>query len=508
MSRDLLDRLDKWKHRYGSPAGELETLLDRAARMPLRDARSAIRLHETLLFLRAYPHSPAVARQADAILFTFAGRIRHLLCDEAEAAVFEEPEISGIAGTSLTAVFSYEFARDLARRHARSIDIGWDRYDEIDRLGHLAARFVPMMKEDWPVEAHTPFREWIAAARGRRGTDLGWLLDRVDRPDAYDAAQIPLTWSIENGPASRSRGRLPGRRLFCHAEPLLRRSQISLDREVAGPPLPVRRLTRVEARRVLNLIVDTSAVRYRELYGFSHPEESAVYHARPGRGLDVFFFGTPPQWRLPLRAYHAGMFFKNGVPAGYIETLSLCERAEVGFNLYYTFREGESAWLYAKLLRLCRQMLGVNTFVVDPYQIGHENDEALDSGAFWFYRKLGFRSVDPAAAALTEREETRLRADPGYRSSRRTLEKLAAAYIVYEGPGAEPGAWDRFQIRRLAMRLQQRDEIGLRGWSEQDRAAYRKILEAKRAGSEARYLRLMQHHPALRAAYLRLGSAL
>ena len=28
---------------------------------------------------------------------------------------------------------------------------------------------------------------------------------------------------------------------------------------------------------------------------------------------------------------------KNGVPAGYVETLSLFERAEVGFNLYYTF---------------------------------------------------------------------------------------------------------------------------------------------------------------------------
>ena len=51
-----------------------------------------------------------------------------------------------------------------------------------------------------------------------------------------------------------------------------------------------------------------------------------------------------------MRAYHCGMFFKNSVPAGYVELLSLFERAEVGFNLYYTFREGESAWLYARLL--------------------------------------------------------------------------------------------------------------------------------------------------------------
>ena len=46
------------------------------------------------------------------------------------------------------------------------------------------------------------------------------------------------------------------------------------------------------------------------------------------------------------------MFFKNAVPIGYIECLTLFEHMEVGFNLYYTFREGETAWLYARLLRL------------------------------------------------------------------------------------------------------------------------------------------------------------
>jgi hypothetical protein len=109
---------------------------------------------------------------------------------------------------------------------------------------------------------------------------------------------------------------------------------------------------------------------------------------------------------------------------------------------------------------------------------------------------------------LIEREETRLRANPGYRSSRRTLEKLAAGYIAYEGPGAEPGAWDRFRIRKLGMVLQQRGEIDRTGWSAQDRAGYQKIVDAKRKGSEARYLHLMQRLRRLRAAYLRLGSAL
>jgi hypothetical protein len=271
---------------------------------------------------------------------------------------------------------------------------------------------------------------------------------------------------------------------------------------------------------MLDLIVDTSAMRYRELYGFSHPDEERVSHADLGRGVEVVFFGVPPEWRLPLRAYHAGMFFKNGVPAGYVELLSLFEHAEVGFNLYYTFREGESAWLYARLLRLFNQALGVNCFSVDPYQIGFHNSEAVDSGAFWFYRKLGFRPVEPRIAQLAAREERRIRNSPNYRSPKRTLEKLAGGYLLFEGPGAEAGAWDRFRVRNVALAVQRAAGKPFDGlstvlkylsdrdrWTRDEARAVARIVDAKRHGTEARYLRLMQRHARLRAGFLILGSS-
>jgi hypothetical protein len=350
-------------------------------------------------------------------------------------------------------------------------------------------------------------------------------LERLDAsPELFDTLDLPLTWHLGNTRTSRSRLRLPARKLYCHREPLLRRSDISLTRELEAPPLPVRRLSRPEARRILDLILDTSAMRFRELYGFSHPDEGGVYRADAGRGVEIFFFGVPPQWRLPLRAYHGGLFFKNGVPAGYVEVLSLFERAEVGFNLYYTFREGESAWLYARLLRLFHQVLGVTCFSVDPYQIGLENPEAVDSGAFWFYRKLGFRPVDAKVAGLMEREERRMQQQPGYRSSKRTLEKLAEGYILYEAPWSDKGAWDNFRVRTLAQAVVRKrgqthfpdPSSGLAQvislipdwtrWTPEERTAAAKILQAKQGASEARYLRLMQRHPRLRAAFLELGS--
>ena len=485
----FLQRLAEWKGRFGDPeTGELERLLERVARTRVRDAAGLIRLHETLLFLRAYPRTDRVARVADEILSGFADRVAGV-----DPEPFEDPEISGIAGTSLGAVFSYEVARSLARRHGRAIDIAWDRYDEVDRIGPLAARLIPLSREDWPVEAHVPFQRWIAAAHPRRMSDLVWLLDRLKGPEAaerYGAASVTLSWKVAPR-ISRGSMRLAARKLFCHAEPLLKRGEVSLARELEAAPIPVKRLGRKAARRILDLIMDTSAMRFRELYGFSHPDESRVFHADAGRGVEIYFFGVPPQWRLPLRAYHAGMFFKNGVPAGYVELLSFFERAEVGFNLYYTFREGESAWIYARLLRLFHEELGVTCFSVDPYQIGDQNREAIDSGAFWFYRKMGFRPTDPAIAALTAREEKRMRETQGYRSSPRTLKRLARGYMIYEGAGAERGAWDGFTIRNVAMR----GEI----------PGMARIAAAKRRGDEAQYLRMLQRDPQLRAQFLKLG---
>jgi hypothetical protein len=545
MPRNVVDRLEEWKRRFGDPeTPQLERLLAAIARHRFTDPGSLIRLHETLLFLRAYPRNPEVARLADAILFSFAGRIADL-----RASAFEDPEVSGIAGTSFSAVFSYEVARRLSRRYLRSLEIDWAAYDQPERLGPVVRRFIPLLEEDWPVEANVPYRDWIRAARGQRGSDLNWLLERFERlpltastqADLYDSLQLLLLWQLDNAPTTRSRLRLPVRKLYCHDTPLLQRGEISLWRELESPPLPLTRLTTSESERILDLILDTSAMRYRELHGFTHPDTRRVFRADAGRGVEVFLFGVPPEWRLPLRAYHAAGFFKNGVPAGYIEVLSLFERAEVGFNLYYTFRDGESAWLYARLLRLLRQVLGVNCFSVDPYQVGYNNQEAIDSGAFWFYRKLGFRPLDAGVERLMEMEERRIRERPGYRTPGPRLKKLANGYLLL----ARQREWDNFRVRNLGFAVQRRmagrfggDAAKMRRsaslqvaralgvesahdltlvlslipdlnrWTREEKLAVADILRAKENGQESRYLRLMQRHARMRAAFLKLGSSI
>ena len=103
------------------------------------------------------------------------------------------------------------------------------------------------------------------------------------------------------------------------------------------------------------------------------------------------------------------MIYKNGVPIGYFEGITLFERMESGFNLYYTFRDGETAWLYARMLNVFHHFTGARAFSLDPYQIGHENEEGIESGAFWFYRKLGFRPTRKDILQLALKEEEKIR---------------------------------------------------------------------------------------------------
>ena len=457
----LLDRLEAAKRQFGSQAAaglpEILTALDRRR---FRAPRSLIRFHEALLFFRAYPPNARILRLTDRLLAAFPHRIALLRRAGADLAAFEEPDVSGISGTGLSAGLTYDLARWLARHHPDSVDIDWEGSDE-SRLGPLLSRLHPYFAEDGLVEANIPFLDWFRAAKGKaKGSDLTWLLSRLDKiplpkdviSDLYAHAELALHWDLDNIPATRTNLRLPGvQRFFYHPAPLLRRADVSLDAELKSPPLSITKLSRTRGEQILDLARDTSAMRFRELHGFTYGDPSNVYRVELGRGVEVFVSDVLPEHRLPLRTYHAGLFFKNAVPIGYIETLTYRKQMEVGFNLYYTFRVGETAWLYGRLLRLFHQLLGVTLFIVDPYQLGLNNDEAIESGAFWFYRKLGFRPDDAQVAKILDKEEKRLRAQPDYRTPARTLRRLALGWMVY-GTGA------RLKIRDSALKYRFRRE--------------------------------------------------
>ncbi len=482
----LLARLENAKRRRpgaGEAARALRSLRSRA----FSDALSLIRFHDAVLFLRAYPHSRAVLRLCENILSTFLMCVEKLAASGADLSAFDHPEVSGISETSVTTDYSYDVVRWLKRRFGRRVAIDWEGYEADDRLRALLPAFLPLLAEEALEDANVPYRDYLQASvrRGFGGQDdLSWLLDRIDslalpageKAERYDALGLSIVWKLGGGRATRTRMRRPARRTFFHDEPLLTRRDVSLAEEFASSPLPIRRLSRREAAAILETAREATALRYREYYAFTYGDTGSILQADVGRGLEITLVGAEADRRLPLRASYGGFLVKNGVPIGYFEALALFERMEVGFNLYYAFREGESAWTFARSLKFLRQALGVTSFSLDPYQIGYENEEAIASGAFWFYRKLGFRSTDPQLRALTAREEAKLAADSAYRTPSSVLRRLAAHNLLYEverpltptlsrrerekrrGSTVESSEvpWDRFHVRNIALAVVRR----------------------------------------------------
>ncbi|HSP63360.1 MAG TPA: hypothetical protein VLQ90_10295 [Pyrinomonadaceae bacterium] len=555
----LLAELEELKRRFGIAPRQLEQKLRAVADCEIDDAESLIRFHETLLFLRAYPPSARVLNQVEKILKSFEQRVSQLRELGADPAPLDEVEVSGIAGTSVTSNFSHQIVRWLVTRYPKQVSIDWDWFEEDDRFGATMPRFLPLLEEDAMVEAHVPYRVWLRAARVRRN-DLGWIIERFEslkvsnkaKAELYDSLKLHVIWKFSFR-ASRTGMKLPARKIFFHRAPPIQRREVSLVKELASPPIPIERLSRSAGEKTLDLARETSAVRYRELHGFTYGDSRRVLKATLGRGTEAFVLGVPPENRLPLRAYHAALILKNGVPVAYFEGLSIFERLESGFNLYYTFREGETAWLFGRILRLMRQLLGVSVFSIDPYQVGHQNEEGIESGAFWFYRKLGFRPVRPELMKVALTEEQRIAASRGYRTPARTLRTLAAGHMLFEAAPTTALKWDRFEVRNVGLAVQRRMALefagdaqkiradsagfikrvlnldtrrwrepelrifegfalvlamipGIAHWNASEKQLAARIVLAKARGDEGVYLRLMQGHTPMRAALIGFGS--
>jgi hypothetical protein len=571
MPANILDRqlaqLEACRYNFGrGEVVRVVKLLKRLDGVHFTDTAAVIRFHEALLFLRAFPQGPAVVRATERILNHFHKKVEGLRGAGPDMDDFDTFEDSGIAGTRMEDTLSFDVAHWLINRLPGKVEIAWENYESGRELGNTGPRFIPLLEDDAFVEADTPWRRWFEAAAGRKGSDRNrlipaWLIQRFSdlpvspqqKAELYESLRVPLRWHLENSGITRTRNWKGVRDIFYHSEPLISRSQVSLADELARRPPKLTRLSRKHGEEIMDLIREVMLVRYRELYGTTLGDAGSVVRSDLGRGVEIYLWNLPPERRLPLRGYVAGLTLKNGVPINYIEAIGLCEWMEVGFNTFYTFRGGEAGWIYAQVLRCLCHLMGTTCVSVYPYQLGHENEEAIESGAFWFYRKLGFRPGRAELRKLAESEEKKIAADPKYRTSARTLKRLAAGHLFYELPGGEVGAWDSFSTRNIGLRVSQRmardfggdasmmreqsasalekilgvsvsswtllekaafdnfalvlaDLPELRAWTQREKETLLQIIRAKAKADEMLYLHLTQQHGRLRQALLRLGS--
>jgi hypothetical protein len=145
----------------------------------------------------------------------------------------------------------------------------------------------------------------------------------------------------------------------------------------------------------------------------------------------------PPR-RHALASYYGSLTLRNGVPIGYAQADIVGASAALSFNTFETFRGGEAAHTFTRWLAALRHQFGATSFSIEPYQLGHDNDEAIDSGAWWFYAKFGFRPRDVATLGLMRDEASRVQRRPRHRTRAGMLRRLAQRHLFFDLDPAQP----------------------------------------------------------------------
>lgn len=526
---ELVSSLSFLASQFTRPARlEKRRLLAALATIPVGDGAHLVRLHETLCFLQAYPDDREVVDRVDGLLRELPARIR-ALGPRGQARLRD----TGIAGSTLEYPYGLPMSRWLAARLGASVDIGWEGVEDQEKIAEALDLLVTPSESDAFSEGGFTVRRWLDVARaGRRLTDLQVLIEAFDRAplDAgmrdwlFDSLGLPVRATFAVPRLSRTGAKRPVERV-AFQRGALRRAGIHVAREAVRPLLGMRRASSALAVELIETARAAMATRSRELHAFSHPNAEDVLVADLSPGLRGVLIGLQPEFRLPFEGYYAFLAIRNGVPVGYGGGWCLFETLEFGFNIFESFRQGESAWILGQVLRAYHHVFRMRTVAVDPYQLGADNLEALRSGAFYFYRHLGFEPRDAAVRRVLAEETRKIARDRRYRSSLAILRRLARDEACLTLPGGSPEPERRLRARDLAALVTRdvarrhggdreaatRDAVrrvtrtlgvrSLSGWSDAERQAFRQWalvvtlvpdLERWPAASRGRLVRMIR----------------
>ena len=468
-STTLLRRLEKIRDEYSDNSSEPKLgLLRQLERRRLRSAGAVLRLHEVLSFLHAYPDDRRIHEQVESMLRGFSARsdLKRFALDLAE---------TGIAGTATHYSFGWNTARWLQENWPGSLSIDWELFEKGSELWGLLYGLLPFTETLALDEADLDVRELLEFVKGTEETDADFLIRRVGdslgndetREIVYEDLDVHCILSPGKGTPSRTAARYTPSRVIFQEQPL-DGTRPDVEQASASEPTAVRALPVREARKIIDMARTAMVARSRDLYAFERADEQDVRLVDFGAGLQFAAIGMRPDSRLMLDTVYGFLTLKNGVPTGYVLTRSYADSTEVAYNVFETFRGGESAQIYGKVLAMTRHLFGAKVFAVEPYQLGHENEEGLESGAWWFYYKLGFRPKDPGVRKLMRSELARMRRSPRHRSSHATLNELSSAYMFHELEPTLPDGRGVLSLEHIGLHVSK--YLGQRFGADRDRA--------------------------------------
>ena len=555
MSIESLELLEQLRFTFGRGTARRKlALLESLRDEPLVDAEGVLRLHALLLFIAAYPDNKTVRSVVERMLDEFNDRVD---LDEHR----DELANSGIVGTEIQFPFFWFTLSQLVSRWPDQLHIDWAAFRGRRRalLDRRLAMLMPYSETLAIEEAALDTRDWIERLKGPDETDAAFVVRRFEalkaepmpKETVFEEMDIPFIFRPGANTPSATRNRHDASPVVYQSRPP-ERSRNTFRDELERPPAKPRSVGRREARKLSDMALTLMVTRLRDLDSFVHGREDDVRVVDYPQGFQLVCIGARPERRQMIDAAYGFLMLRNGVLIGYVLSAALFGSAEVAYNVSPEFRGAEAAHLYARCLHAVRHMFGAETFMVDPYQMGHENPEGLRSGAWWFYYKLGFRPRDPRIARMAEAEHRKVREQKGYRSSLAKLNRLSSVNMYMhlgeprddvigefarENVGLHIVRYlaDRFGadrergVARCAHEVAELTEMkagdldpgerlaldrwaplvrvlpDVKEWSATDRRALGRVIRAKGGRRESDFVRLFDRHEKLRRAVFDLS---
>lgn len=425
--KSRLSALKAIQNRYDAKsAGASLNLLLELQKDTLPAANLIQEYHHTLLFLLAYPAS----ERHRSICEHELSRIAQFLKKQGKG--ISKWENTGLPHTQIVSNFSHKLIKWLLNEDFL-VELESYKKKDTDLLQVLHHTLPDMEKELSEISENN--EELIENLGLKPKQILEFLIYEFQRLEhlpgikdyLFDALDLKFRITLNEAYQSVSFNRIPVDNYYYHQDVLKDLNPKHLIEEA----LPNPEFLSLEMKALIPSVCKLKLIYLqRETEPVTYMDPESIRYYVLDRGVSIAIYTMVPERQLPLESYVGYTLFKNGCPAAYGGAWIFGKRALFGINVFEWLRGGESAYFLWQLLRLYHQLFNVEYFEVEPYQFGLNNEEGLDSGAFWFYYRNGFKPEESAVAKLAAGEFSKMQKSKSYKSSKATLQKLTASNLV------------------------------------------------------------------------------
>lgn len=441
-----LQALQKAKFDFGLEAAQdMEQLLKKISHIKFNTPAAWKAYYYQLLFILAYPASKAVYEKACSELNRIADYLK------GNKAIAARLPHSGLPHTAVTGCFSCYLNYCLMREDESSITIHSIEGDKEQITHFLQAKLTGIEKEMLSEEI-LGWKAWLKLFAGKtKQEQLAFILQQTFDPAniagmeaAFAVFRLYTKTVLQNNFSAfmSDTGKLA--KLFYHEQGLDRRTIADVFNFEKKAIRPIN-TTIAQKQQLVKLARSAIYPLFKETDPFTYAQVSETEYFQCGRGISVALFYMLPEKKLELESYAGYLLLKNNIPLAYGGGWVLGRQCRFGLNILPYARGGESALICQTLMQVFVRQFAVKSFVIEPFQLGKNNAEGIQSAAFWFYYKLGFRPMQHSLAHLAESEFKKLKGRNNYRCSRAILARLSHSLMTLQSTttsGADKSFYD------------------------------------------------------------------